>query len=273
MSGRYEVEREAKRLFRVLREAGAHLARQPFGGFLLLSYGADGKYEKEPVSEDLAQAFFRRGWIAATTKGGRYVLSDAGAGWYDRETANADPFASQHQLRTVKRLRDSAGRHRTVMVDEAESVISRLKRRGVIDAVQFDAGEKLRRDFTLAQLMPRLGVDLTAPVLSGRRAYRAETAMTDTVLAAKQRFNKAMQAAGPGLSDLLFDVVCHLRGLEDAERAYGWPHRSARVVLGIALTALARHYGLVVTVSGRIRSWRSERELATHETMRCEAVR
>jgi len=261
MIGRYEVEREAKRLFRILRETGSHLARQPFGGFLLLSYGGDGKYEKEPVPEDLAQAFFKRGWIAATTRGGRYVLSDAGAGWYERETAKADPFASQHQLRTMKRLRDSAGHHRTVLVDEAESVISRLKRRGVIDAAQFDAGEKLRRDFTLAQLMPRLGVDLTAPVPSGRRAWRPEAAMTDTVLSARQRFNRAMRAAGPGLSDLLFDVVCHLRGLEDAERAYGWPHRSARVVLGIALNALACHYGLRVTGEPRLRSWRSEREV------------
>jgi hypothetical protein len=85
--------------------------------------------------------------------------------------------------------------------------------------------------------------------------------MTDTVLSARQRFNRAMRAAGPGLSDLLFDVVCHLRGLEDAERAYGWPHRSARVVLGIALNALACHYGLRVTGEPRLRSWRSEREV------------
>jgi hypothetical protein len=28
-----------------------------------------------------------------------------------------------------------------------------------------------------------------------------------------------MRAVGPGLSDLLFDVCCHLRGLEEAEEA------------------------------------------------------
>lgn len=260
MSGRYEVEREAKRIFRILRETGAHLARQPFGGFLLLSYGADGKYEKEPVAEDLAQAFFKRGWIAATTKGGRYVLSDAGAGWYARETATADPFAAQHQLRTHRRLRDDQGRHRTVTVDEGESVLARLRRKGQLDAAQFDAGEKFRRDFTLAQLMPRLGVDLTAPVLGGRRAPRTDMLMTDTIVAARQRFGKAMQTLGPGLSDLLFDVVCHLRGLEEAERAYGWPRRSARVVLCLGLDRLAAHYGLRVTAPERVRTWHQEEE-------------
>ena len=257
---RGEVEREAKRLFRTLRETGSHLARQPFGGFLMLSYGDDGKYVKEPVSDDLAQAFFKRGWIAATTKGGRYVLSDAGAGWYDRRVAAAAPFAAQHQLRTPKRLRDADGSHRTVTVNDGESVLARLRRKGQLEPVQFDAGEKFRRDFTLAQLMPRLGVDLTAPVLGGRRAPRTEMLMTDTIVAARQRFGKAMQALGPGLSDLLFDVVCHLRGLEEAERAYGWPHRSARVVLGLGLDRLATHYGLRITAPQRLRSWRQEDE-------------
>jgi hypothetical protein len=255
MTGTHEVEREARRIFRTLRETGSHLARQPFGGFLMLSYGGDGKYAKEPVSDDLAQAFFKRGWIAATTKGGRYVLSDAGAGWYDRKVAAAAPFAAQHQLRTPKRLRDANGHPHIVTVNDGESVLSRMKRRGLLEAVQFDAGEKFRRDFTLAQLMPRLGVDLTAPVVAGRRTPNTEMLMTDTIVAARQRFGKAMQALGPGLSDLLFDVVCHLRGLEDAERAYGWPNRSARVVLGLGLDRLATHYGLRVTASERLRSW------------------
>jgi len=259
MIGRGEVDREAMRLFRTLRETGAHLARQPFGGFLMLSYGDDGKYLKEPVADDLAQAFFRRGWIAATPKGGRYVLSDAGAGWYDRQVAKPDSaFAAQHQIRTHKRLRDDQGRHRTVTVDEAESHLTRLRHRGQIDAVQFDAGEKLRRDFTLAQLMPRMGVDLSAPVPGGKRSVNTELLLTDTIIAARQRFNNAMRAVGPGLSDLLFDVVCHLRGLEDAERAFGWPRRSARIVLSLALNRLADHYGLRVTTVSRIRSWTIE---------------
>ncbi|MBL6938740.1 MAG: hypothetical protein ISS15_09610 [Alphaproteobacteria bacterium] len=261
MIARGEVDREARRLFRTLRETGAHLARQPFGGFLLLSYGADGKYLKEKVSDDLAQAFFRRGWIAATTKGGRYVLSDAGAGWYDRQMAKPDnAFAAQHQIRTQKRVRDDNGRHRTVTVDEAESHLTRLRHRGQIDATQFDAGEKLRRDFTLAQLMPRMGVDLTAPVQGGQRSVNTELLFTDTIVAARQRFNKAMRAVGPGLSDLLFDIVCHLRGLEDAERTFGWPRSSARIVLGIALNRLADHYGLRVTTQSHIRSWSQENE-------------
>lgn len=82
--------------------------------------------------------------------------------------------------------------------------------------------------------------------------------MTDMVLAAKQRFSAAMRAAGPGLNDLLFDVCCHLRGLEEAERANGWPTRSAKVVLRIALERLADHYGLRIKGRPRLRSWRMD---------------
>ena len=67
-----------------------------------------------------------------------------------------------------------------------------------------------------------------------------------------------MRAVGPGLADLLFDVCCHLRGLEEAERAAGWPHRSARVVLGIGLDRLAAHYGLSLTGRGKPRAWAME---------------
>jgi len=69
-----------------------------------------------------------------------------------------------------------------------------------------------------------------------------------------------MKAAGPTLSDLLFDVCCHLMGLEDAESGFGWPRRTGKIVLVIALDRLAAHYGLTVTGPARapMRSWQAE---------------
>src|SRR5262249_50519904 len=183
--------------------------------------------------------------------------SAPGAGWYLRTLADGDPFAAQHQLRAHRMVVDAEGVERTVVANEAESPLTRLRARCLIDATQCEAGERLRRDFTLAQLAPRLGVDLTAPVVLGRRgAARSET-LTETVLAAKQRFSRAMRTVGPGLSDLLFDVCCHLIGLEDAEQSFGWPSRTGRVVLAIALDRLALHYGMAIAGPQRapIRSW------------------
>jgi hypothetical protein len=169
-----------------------------------------------------------------------------------------DRFAQQHQLRTKRKIMGPDGREADVTVNQAESPLARLRHRGFIDALQFDAGERLRLDFTLARVAPRLAIDLTAPIVHNTRGQKGEPPLTNMVLAAKQRFTAAMRAVGPGLNDLLFDVCCDLRGLEDAERAKGWPVRSAKVVLVIALDRLADHYGMRIRGRARLRSWRTE---------------
>jgi hypothetical protein len=255
-----EIAREARRILRRLAMPGAHLRPDGPQTFRILSREDSDKYRNAEVSTALVEAFARRGWIVRAGSASTYVLSDAGQGWFERATAEADPFAAQHQLRRPKILKDARGRERRVVLDEGESPLARLKSRGLIDASQFEAGEKLRRDFTLAQLMPRLGVDLTAPIVLGTRGKKPDRLLTDMVIAAKQRFANAMRAVGPGLGDLLFDVCCHLRGLEEAERAFGWPNRAGRVVLAIGLDRLAEHYGLHITGRARMRAWQMEEE-------------
>ena len=62
----------------------------------------------------------------------------------------------------------------------------------------------------------------------------------------------------PELAGVLVDVCCHDVGLEAAGRASGWPQRAAKVVLDLALTRLARHYGLIAPerpAASRMRHW------------------
>ena len=147
------------------------------------------------------------------------------------------------------------GANRLVLVNAGESPLARLKLRGLVDPTQFAAGERLRRDFTLAQMTPRMGVNWEAPVVSGGRGAGADH-QSDIAVAARQRLNRALVALGPGLSDLAFDICCHLKTLEEAERGRGWAQRAARVVLKIALDRLAAHYGMGVTRSSApVRAW------------------
>ena len=61
-------------------------------------------------------------------------------------------------------------------------------------------------------------------------------------IAAKQRFAGAVAAAGPGLSDVLWRVVCAGETLPDAEKALAWPVRSGKLVLKLALDRVAGFY-------------------------------
>lgn len=133
---------------------------------------------------------------------------------------------------------------RSVTVNLAESPLSWLMARALIDARQFEAGERLRADYEMAALGARVTMRWdAAPVARGRGGSIAIDP-TLAQLAAKQRFDAAVEAVGRSLRDILWRVVCAGDGLPDAERALGWPARSGRIVLAIALDRLGDHYGL-----------------------------
>ena len=82
--------------------------------------------------------------------------------------------------------------------------------------------------------------------------------MSDAVVAARQRVYRALDAVGPELSGILIDVCCFDIGLEATGQAAGWRRGTARVVLDLALTRLARHYGLIApepATASRLRHW------------------
>ncbi|PAV66266.1 hypothetical protein WR25_19905 [Diploscapter pachys] len=64
------------------------------------------------------------------------------------------------------------------------------------------------------------------------------------MIAAKRRFDAALDAAGKGLSDIAWRTICAGEALPVAEKALGWPVRSGRLVLTLALDRLADHYRL-----------------------------
>lgn len=137
-------------------------------------------------------------------------------------------------------------------INPNESPIGWLARRRdkngepMISAEQLAAAERLRTDFWFAGMSPRVTTNWSAAASGGVSGGRTSGAdMTDNVMAAATRVRHAVVAVGPELASLLIDVCCHLKGLEDAERKAGWPLRSAKVVLQLALTRLARHYGLL----------------------------
>ncbi len=180
------------------------------------------------------------GWIMGTGTGAS--ITAKGRAHLRRVLSRAAPYLGPEKPRTERTAKPS--------FNPCECPVGWLARRRdktgqpLISAAQLAAAERLRADFWFAGMSPRVTTNWSEP-MSGTAAYATPSDVRDNVAAAAERVRHALADAGPELSSLLIDVCCHLKGLEKIEQHAGWPQRSARIVLDMALTRLARHYGLI----------------------------
>lgn len=191
----------------------------------------------------------------------RLVATEAGGARLRRDKAEVgtDPFLAQHKPLRKTVLRED-GEEQPVLVDDGEGPLTWLRQRKgkdgepLIDESQFAAGERLRRDLTLSQMLPKVTAHWGGAVNDGRRGAADPASATDAMIAARQRVRAALSAVGSDFSGLLLDVCGFGRGLAEIERERGWPARSAKLLLDFALDRLAAHYGLSVQAKGPARS-------------------
>lgn len=159
------------------------------------------------------------------------------------------PAAAQaHRIYEDRHLDNPDGEGmRRMRVNIAESPLLVLARRRDANGQPFldpglvAAGERLREDFELAQMGPRVTQNwdgfMTAGIDSSFSAGAGGGSDT-----ARRRVAEALRDLGPGMGDLVLRVCCFLEGIEMTERRLGWSARSGKVVLRLALMRLERFY-------------------------------
>ena len=80
------------------------------------------------------------------------------------------------------------------------------------------------------------------PLSREKRGAPSGLNQTERMISAKARFDNALVALGPDLSDIAWRVICAGEAMPDAEREMAWPVRSGKLVLRIALDRLAGFY-------------------------------
>ena len=253
----------ARLLQALVADRSACLRRTADGGWRLVRRT---RTWKRPIPAERVAGLLAQGLL----EGGPNLVRPAAtaAAWLKRRADSKQGHLAQHVDLELRCDPDARGAGRTVLVNGDESPLGALARRRGPDGAPFlppegaVAAERLRADFERGQLQPRVTANWSAPINRGRRTGDPGgiTDLTEAALAARQRFTSAMEAVGPELSGILVDVCCLLKGLEAAERERRWPARSAKLVLRLALAALARHYGLSGTAEGapgkgRVRHW------------------
>ncbi|MFV0281126.1 MAG: DUF6456 domain-containing protein [Rhodoblastus sp.] len=243
--------RDARRLLLALAKEGAGPARADLcENFLVVAApraGVTAIIAKTPAGAgDELQARGLARWTAHAPA--RLELTGEGANLARRLAAPAGvaPFRAQHGEFVQRALESGAC---AVAVDAAESPLTWLARRKGRDGAPFlapaqiEAGERFRRDVEIAQLRQRVTSDWSGAAGAGQRGPQ-NMQMSDVLVAARQRLDRAAQALGGELAGVLFDVCGMQKGLELVERERAWPPRSGKIALRIALDRLAAHYGL-----------------------------
>jgi hypothetical protein len=225
---------------------------------------ADGGYVVKPegsskrisVSTEIARQLCSSGLLVESVTG-QLAASSSARAWLKRQGNSSLPFRVQHG--TIETAPPGKPAGPGALVDLDESPVGALARPSTHTGKPWllphavIAAERLRRDFEIAQLQPRVTANWSASVATQRRTGDAAglANLTDMAVAARLRFDRAMRSVGPELAGILVDVCCFVKGLETVERERQWPARSAKLVLRLALESLARHYGYAAEASGR----------------------
>ncbi|RWR10790.1 DUF6456 domain-containing protein [Paenirhodobacter populi] len=250
------LEQEAHRILRRLAEPGA---------VLVVGEGQDkavvlrGTVRTAVTARETAQALALKDWIHLRHAGRvmSYGISAAGRAALkrqieeEREDSGEEDtaFGGQHREWGEREVGSGAARRR-MRANLAESPLGVLARRRDANGAPFlapdlvAAGERLREDFELAQMGPRVAQNWERFLTGGDRGqYRPDQAGGQGGSErARERVAAALRDLGPGLGDMVLRCCCFLEGLEAAERRLGWSARSGKIVLRIALMRLKRHY-------------------------------
>ena len=246
---------EARRILGRLAEPGATLAvARDMEKAVVVRDAADGRTLRTGVVDrTVAEALALKDWIVCAEDGrvARYRITAAGRAALKRLAAEAagdpDAFAGQHRDWDEREVGDGDDRRR-VRVNAAESPLTLLARRKDTDGRPFltpamvAAGERLREDFELAQMGPRVTQNWDRFLTGGDRGGFTGRGPVSGPDAARGRVTRALADLGPGLGDVALRTCCFLEGMETVERRLGWSARSGKVVLRIALERLAKHY-------------------------------
>jgi Domain of unknown function (DUF6456) len=232
---------------RRLAQRGAHLRQVDLRAAVYVTRDA-AEEAVAWVNADVVPALASEGWLTPCEPDG-FVLSPLGAAVVRLIKAAPAPAAGGKGSLPPPAQQRAGG-----PAADADCALAWLRARRHTDGTPYlsqaayEAGLRLREDFHQAGMEPRVTVDWSAIPRSrdeSRGSVGGASRVRETTAAAGERVRRAHAALAPELAGIVMDICCYSRRLQDAERLHGMPRRTGHYILGIALTILARHYGMI----------------------------
>lgn len=235
------VEAQRRRLRRALFRPGARVVEQ--AGRYVVRTGADGRRRAAcTVDLEAFTALAREGALAPAGEGAWRLARTAAP---EDDACGARPGLWLGEREIV----DADGTMVKRRANLGESPLDWLARRRTADGrplltpAEHAAGERLRADFHAAGVTSGLTIDWSAPP-RGFTPRGPDSAPGERARFARDRLLRALDAAGPGLREIVERVCLAESSLEAAERALGHPRRSGKTLLKLGLQRVAAVYGI-----------------------------
>lgn len=189
---------------------------------------------------EIVEILYARGWLAMVQSGkmNRYEISPTGRMVYERQNSGDNQIIAP-KLGVTTNIDNAKHSFETPV-----QILSRkMDKNGIryLTPRLIAASELLREDYEIAEIAPQVTSQWASFIERyGKNAQSLD--LNSSRDAARNRWAVAMEELGAGLADITFLVCCRQEGLETAEKLLGWPARSAKIVLRIALIRLADNY-------------------------------
>ncbi len=183
-------------------------------------------------------------WCAAdlVTKGGlgNGKVSDVGRANLRRYLGKTT--RAQHQLIGAQVVQNGE----RIQVNHAQSALDWLRRHRkgayVINDVDYRAAMRLQSDFDRIGQQASLTMSWAARTdCSPKTCAYGDREIT--AVEAQRRIHDALHYVGPGLSEVLVATCRHHDSLQNIERDFAYPSRSAKIIIKLALVRLSVFYG------------------------------
>jgi hypothetical protein len=241
MSGGAETgatERLAVRVRGLLAQPEAFVEADGAGGYVVRPSADRRRRAVLRFSEGVFRRLAQEGVLAVRAEGG-WGLARTG----ESAGAGADRAGRPGIVLGEASVAESDGAVRRVRANLGESPVAWLLRREWLSRREAAAAQALADDQARAGVIGRLTMDWGA----GPKAKGGGWAGEDPAargLQAKARLRAALEAAGPGLREVVEAVCLRAMSLEQAERALKLPRRSGKALLKLGLERAADAYRL-----------------------------
>lgn len=204
------------------------------------------------VDRPVAQAMALKDWISCKSPGriSRYQITATGRAELAKLMADASNsatgFAEAHiSFEPEPEVVSGRRRARFSTHETPVAVLARRKDKTgepFLGADLVAVSERLREDFEISQLGTAVTQNWDRFLTAGVTTSKGSSSGYLQGAEAQKRLQEALSMLGEGLSDVALRCCCHQEGMESVEKRLGWPARSGKVVLRIALIKLREYY-------------------------------